>query len=232
MRSYVLQKTSLPMQSLTKSIISAFLAQRRYCCTLLSSLTWVFLTPIAYAERITIPQANILYIEPDDFTRRGAVPTAASTRTVIAYDRKTENGDYYFHIYYQNFSNKKESERGFKKVYESSSKGTNNKQSKIGEWELFYNQFYFSSPKDSGIKKEHKRLFAFYQNEKAGLTLTVTSTNSGTKADLVRLFNEFLEGLEPKIGAEQAGAGQPATRPELKLEGSNKPQPEAEGRSR
>lgn len=32
--------------------------------------------------------------------------------------------------------------------------------------------------------------------------------------------------------AEQAGAGQPATRPELKSEGSDKPQPEAEGRSR
>jgi hypothetical protein len=32
--------------------------------------------------------------------------------------------------------------------------------------------------------------------------------------------------------AEQASAGQPATRPESKPEGSDKPQPEAEGRSR
>jgi hypothetical protein len=32
--------------------------------------------------------------------------------------------------------------------------------------------------------------------------------------------------------AEQAGTGQPATRPVLKSEGSDKPQPEAEGRSR
>ncbi len=32
--------------------------------------------------------------------------------------------------------------------------------------------------------------------------------------------------------AEQAGTGQPATRPESKLEGSDKPQPDAEGRSR
>jgi len=32
--------------------------------------------------------------------------------------------------------------------------------------------------------------------------------------------------------AEQAGTGQPATRPESKSEGSAKPQPEAEGRSR
>lgn len=32
--------------------------------------------------------------------------------------------------------------------------------------------------------------------------------------------------------AEQAGAGQPATRPQSKSEGSQKPQPESEGRSR
>ena len=32
--------------------------------------------------------------------------------------------------------------------------------------------------------------------------------------------------------SEQAGAGQPATRPVDKSEGGDKPQPEAEGRSR
>ena len=37
--------------------------------------------------------------------------------------------------------------------------------------------------------------------------------------------------LNPKK-AEQAGAGQPATRPESKSEGGDKPQPEAEERSR
>ena len=37
---------------------------------------------------------------------------------------------------------------------------------------------------------------------------------------------------ERKEEAEQAGTGQPATRPESKSEGSDKPQPEAEGRSR
>jgi len=36
----------------------------------------------------------------------------------------------------------------------------------------------------------------------------------------------------PKEEAEQGGTGQPATRPESKSEGSDKPQPEAEGRSR
>jgi len=38
--------------------------------------------------------------------------------------------------------------------------------------------------------------------------------------------------LFPKKTAEQAGTGQPATRPESKSEGGDKPQPEAEGRSR
>jgi hypothetical protein len=37
---------------------------------------------------------------------------------------------------------------------------------------------------------------------------------------------------ERKEEAEQAGTGHPATRPESKSEGSDKPQPEAEGRSR
>ena len=41
----------------------------------------------------------------------------------------------------------------------------------------------------------------------------------------------FLNQRKTKF-AEQAGTGQPATRPESKSEGSDKPQPEAEGRSR
>ncbi len=42
-----------------------------------------------------------------------------------------------------------------------------------------------------------------------------------------------LEGLLGSIKeAQQAGAGQPATRPESKSEGGDKPQPNAEGRSR
>ena len=36
----------------------------------------------------------------------------------------------------------------------------------------------------------------------------------------------------PKTKGEEAGTGQPATRPESKPEGGDKPQPEAEGRSR
>ena len=43
--------------------------------------------------------------------------------------------------------------------------------------------------------------------------------------------NEILIRANKKK-AEQAGTGQPATRPESKSEGGDKPQPEAEGRSR
>jgi hypothetical protein len=50
----------------------------------------------------------------------------------------------------------------------------------------------------------------------------------------LKLFNLWgnLTEQQLKKEAEQAGAGQPATRPELKSEGSQKPQPEAEGGSR
>jgi hypothetical protein len=43
-----------------------------------------------------------------------------------------------------------------------------------------------------------------------------------------RLIQEYRR----KFGAEQPGTGQPATRPVVEPEGSDKPQPEAEGRSR
>ena len=45
-------------------------------------------------------------------------------------------------------------------------------------------------------------------------------------------FKIDLSKIKKEQEAEQGGAGQPATRPESKSEGSDKPQPEAEGRSR
>ena len=44
-----------------------------------------------------------------------------------------------------------------------------------------------------------------------------------------RFYMRFTRDKQP---SEQAGTGQPATRPESKSEGSDKPQPESEGRSR
>jgi hypothetical protein len=52
--------------------------------------------------------------------------------------------------------------------------------------------------------------------------------------DIERLLDALI-AQERSAGirkAEQAGAGQPATRPESKPEGSDSPQPESEGRSR
>jgi hypothetical protein len=50
-------------------------------------------------------------------------------------------------------------------------------------------------------------------------------------SDKEQLIDPFTEEPTPKT-AEQAVAEQPATRPELKSEGSTKPQPEVDGRSR
>ena len=54
---------------------------------------------------------------------------------------------------------------------------------------------------------------------------------------IYQLTTPFLQGWAaipriPNPEAEQAGTGQPATRPQSKSEGSDKPQPEADGRSR
>ena len=54
----------------------------------------------------------------------------------------------------------------------------------------------------------------------------------GDKDMLQIVALRLLEGVKINNTVEQAGTGQPATRPELKSEGSDKPQPESEGRSR
>jgi hypothetical protein len=66
-----------------------------------------------------------------------------------------------------------------------------------------------------------------------------------TEEEAATVIRMFFSGFEPKTpivldtwatqekaDAQQDSAGQPATRPESKSEGSDKPQPEAEGRSR
>lgn len=62
--------------------------------------------------------------------------------------------------------------------------------------------------------------------------LKVTTTKSKRIVVTLNLANiapTVLTGIEE---VEQGGTGQPATRPESESEGSDKPQPEAEGRSR
>ena len=63
----------------------------------------------------------------------------------------------------------------------------------------------------------------------ADLKAIFTSILPVPQAELDR-FHEKYPGAKPK--GEQGGTGQPATRPESKSEGGDKPQPEAEGRSR
>ena len=71
---------------------------------------------------------------------------------------------------------------------------------------------------------------SFYAYCNLGTYLITVDTKEPNKNPIShKLSDEF---LEPTKEGEQAGAGQPATRPESKSEGSDKPQPEAEGRSR
>jgi hypothetical protein len=60
------------------------------------------------------------------------------------------------------------------------------------------------------------------ESRQAGLSLTMKIVGEVGAVELAKA----------KKIAEQGGTGQPATRPELKSEGSDKPQPESEGRSR
>jgi len=64
--------------------------------------------------------------------------------------------------------------------------------------------------------------------------LTEVQKSQATKKFVPRPNRTASESMNAPSGkeAEQAGTGQPATRPESKSEGSDKPQPESEGRSR
>ena len=76
--------------------------------------------------------------------------------------------------------------------------------------------------------------------EKGGPHITVSLVQGGKSQFYAQCVSYVLNGTilisdppkEKALASEQAGAGQPATRPESKSEGSQKPQPEAEGRSR
>jgi hypothetical protein len=75
------------------------------------------------------------------------------------------------------------------------------------------------------IKLENNRIsrkLEWYAN-----SLSTVSSIPNISASVLQLSS-----LMSDIAAEQAGTGQPATRPESKSEGSDKPQPEAEGRFR
>ena len=91
-----------------------------------------------------------------------------------------------------------------------------------------------------------KRYLIYLTKDKRGRLVTVQSSLDCLRVEGRKVSKEEDLGSEPLADklkrirtilaeiqrAEQVGAGQPATRPESKLEGGDKPQPEAEGRSR
>ena len=70
------------------------------------------------------------------------------------------------------------------------------------------------------------------RHEAAGISGIITIFGFGALAYGIICFRSSQMPTASKIVSEQAGAGQPATRPVDEPEGGDQPQPEAEGRSR
>jgi hypothetical protein len=81
-----------------------------------------------------------------------------------------------------------------------------------------------------GLRLESGKLMMSYRD---GRILSYTKISDvADEALLVNPEGKNITVQPNKTKAEQGGTGQPATRPESKSEGGDKPQPEAEGRSR
>ena len=99
----------------------------------------------------------------------------------------------------------------------------------------FPNRQWFDSLGDLSVTNEGHHWFYFNPPRNVGIRgglLICTATDYGNQ-----YLGGFVDGAvvmtRLKIQeAEQAGTGQPATRPLFESDGSDKPQPEAEGRSR
>ena len=109
--------------------------------------------------------------------------------------------------------------------------------------ELFWDRYFETAePYKYWLSSGNRRLEIYLKGEsKPKTTIYINETDSctadGDPRDLRYmcrgLHSWFMATLDPESKkAEQGGTGQPATRPESKSEGSDKPQPEAEGRSR
>jgi hypothetical protein len=80
--------------------------------------------------------------------------------------------------------------------------------------------FHKAAPSNKSVDDAIAELERFFFSRGYGRVLFLGARGSG-----VQVYKDSTKG-------EQVGTGQPATRPESKSEGSDKPQPEAEGRSR
>ena len=105
-------------------------------------------------------------------------------------------------------------------------------QDQLAEWSLIYRE---GLPVVAQLKKWRKITI---QDEQAGEALTLVETFLPKKRvfeisnhTAKRQLDDVISYAENKR-VEQDGTGQPATRPESKSEGSQKPQPESEERSR
>jgi hypothetical protein len=105
-------------------------------------------------------------------------------------------------------------------------------QNDLAEWSLIYRE---GLPVVAQLKKWRKITI---QDEQAGEALTLVETFLPKKGvfeisnhTAKRQLDDVISYAENKR-VEQAGTGQPATRSQSKSEGSDKPQPESEGRSR
>ena len=93
---------------------------------------------------------------------------------------------------------------------------------------MIYTYRIVGSPGGAGMVDWAKKIMGLERNEFKITTKEVTSKVGG--ADISRLIITSIAN-EPTT-SEQDGTGQHTARPESKSEGSDKPQPESEGRSR
>ena len=111
----------------------------------------------------------------------------------------------------------------------------------IDEW--FWDRYFETAePYKYWVSSGNRRLEIYLKGEsKPKTTIYINETDSCTVDGDPRELRYMCHGLErwfmatlvpESKTAEQAGTGQPVTRSESKSEGSDKPQPEAEGRSR
>lgn len=88
----------------------------------------------------------------------------------------------------------------------------------------------FAGPPDQTEGFERTDFLVYLKKTSDGFYIPVTGDSDSDSA--IRELNRPNVAAKLTNQAEQGGTGQPATRPESKPEGGDKPQPEAEGRSR
>jgi hypothetical protein len=87
------------------------------------------------------------------------------------------------------------------------------------------------------MKNHQMVLFKFWKNGSKEFGMETVNKNRELHSWINRKkwhagMEDLVEAIQKNHEAEQDGTGQPATRSQSKSEGSDKPQPEAEGRSR